>query len=117
MVGPGRERLGGRVEVDECYIGAPEEDPHGRENVDKALVVVAVEESGAGVGRIRFRQIPDASSASLDLFLPESVEPGSVVHTDGWRGYAKVASLGFEHVVTVLKGQKEEASECITIEM
>jgi len=113
MVRPGRELLSGRVEVDECYIGAPEEELHGRGNVNKTLVVVAVEENGVGVGRIRFRQIPDASSASLNLFLLESVEPGSVVHTDGWRGYAKVNSLGFEHVVTVLKGKKEEASELL----
>src|SRR5271165_3041463 len=101
MVRPGRELLSGRVEVDECYIGAPEEELRGRGNVDKALVVVAVEENGAGIGRIRFRQIPDASAANLNLFLLDSVEPGSMVRTDGWRGYQKVNSLGYEHEVIV----------------
>jgi transposase-like protein len=113
MVCPGRELLSGRVEVDECFIGAREEKLRGRGNVDKTLVAVAVEENGAGIGRIRFRQIPDASSATLNQFLLESVAPGSVIHTDGWQGYKKVNSLGYEHEVTVLKGKKEEASELL----
>ena len=65
------------------------------EKMDKALVVVAVEEAGAGIGRIRFLRIPDASSASLNRFLLESVAPGSIVHTDGWKGYKKVNTLEY----------------------
>src|SRR5437879_2591503 len=33
------------------------------------------------------RQIVDASAASLVPFVPDSVEPGSVIRTDGWLGY------------------------------
>ena len=113
MIRPGRELLSGRVEVDECYIGAPEEEMRGRGSADKTLVVVAVEENGSAIGRIRFRQIPNASAATLNKFLLESVAPGSTVHTDGWRGYRKVSSLGFVHEVTVLKGKKEKASELL----
>src|ERR1039457_6056376 len=113
MVRPARELLGGRVEVDECYIGAPEEEMRGRGSPDKALVVVAVEENGSRIGRSRFRQIPNASLANLTRFLLESVTPGSVVHTDGWKGYRKVGSIGFEHEVTVLKGRKQEPSELL----
>lgn len=113
MIRPGRELLCGRVEVDECYIGAPEEEMRGRGTAEKALVVVAVEENGSGIGRIRFRQIPNGSAPNLNRFLLESVAPGSEVHTDGWKGYRKVGSLGFEHEVTVLKGRKEQASELL----
>jgi transposase-like protein len=113
MIRPGRELLNGRVEVDEFYIGAPEEELRGRGNVDKALVVVAVENNGTGIGRIRFRQIPDASAATLNLFLQDSVEPGSPIRTDGWRGYRKVNSIGYEHEVIVLKGRIENASELL----
>jgi hypothetical protein len=113
MVRPGRELLSGRVEVDECYIGAPEEEMRGRGTADKALVVVAVEEKGSGIGRIRFRQIPNGSVPNLNRFLQESVAPGSVIHTDGWKGYRKVGSIGFEHEVTVLRGRREEASELV----
>jgi transposase-like protein len=113
MVRPGRDLLTGRVEVDECYIGAPEDGLQGRGAADKALIVIAVEENGSGIGRIRFRQIPNASAATLNHFLKESVATGSVIHTDGWRGYRKVGSLGFEHEVTVLSGRKEKASELL----
>jgi ISXO2-like transposase domain len=81
MIRPGRELLSGRVEGDECYIGSPEDDPCGRGNVDKTLVVVAVQEDGKGIGRVRFRQIPDASAGTLNLFIKESVEPGSYCPT------------------------------------
>ena len=30
---------------------------------------------------------------------------------DGWKGYRKVGSIGFEHEATVLKGRNEEVSE------
>lgn len=113
MVRPGRELLIGRVEVDECYIGAPENEMRGRGNVDKTLVVVAVEEDGKGIGRIRLKQIPNASGSTLNRFLQDSVTPGSMVHTDGWKGYRKVKSIGYEHEVTVLKGRKEAASELL----
>lgn len=113
MVRPGRELLTGRVEVDECYIGAPEEEMRGRGSADKALVVVAVEEDGSKIGRIRFRQIPNASAATLNRFLVDSVAAGSTIHTDGWKGYQQVESLGFKHQVTVLKGSQNRASELL----
>lgn len=75
--------------------------------------VHAVEESGKGIGRIRLKQIPNASGSTLNRFLQESVTTGSVVHTDGWKGYRKVSLHGYEHKVTVLKGKKEVASELL----
>ena len=83
----------------------------GRLHLDKALVVVAAQEDGAGIGRIRMRQIVDASAASLVPFVQDSVEPGSVIHTDGWLGYLPLESKGYEHEVTFLKGKKKTPSE------
>ena len=87
MVRPGRELLTGRIEVDECYLGGLEEGLPGRLNLKKTLVVVAAQEDRAGIGRIRMRQISDASAESLMPFVRDSAEPGSVIHTDGWLGY------------------------------
>lgn len=111
MVRPGRDRLTGRVEVDECYVGGVEEGLPGRLNLDKALVVVAAQEDGPGIGRIRMRQIIDASADSLMPFVRESVEPGSVVHSDGWLGYLPLERNGYLHEVTFLKGNKKTPSE------
>src|SRR3970040_2459269 len=87
MVRPDRDRLSGRVEGDETYLGGLGEGVRGRQTDAKALVVVAAQEDGPGIGRIRMRRIADASAESLMPFVQDSVEPGSVVHTDGWLGY------------------------------
>jgi transposase-like protein len=113
MVRPGRDLLTGRIEVDEGYVGGPEEGLPGRLNLEKTLVIVAAQENGKGIGRIRMRQIPDASAESLIPFVQDSVAPGSVVHTDGWLGYLPVKSNGYHHDVTYLKGNKKAASELL----
>src|ERR1700683_3214124 len=111
MVRPGRERLTGTVEVDESLLGGLEEGVGGRETEKKALIVVAAQEEGRGVGRIRLRRIPDASAGSLIPFIEDSVEPGSVIHTDGWLGYEPLKKRGYRHTVTYLRGQEESPSE------
>lgn len=87
MVRPGRDRLRGTVEVDEAYWGGEEENANGRLTEDKAVIAVAAEEDGKGIGRIRLRSIPDVTRASLHGFIAEVVEPGSTVRTDGWNAY------------------------------
>lgn len=113
MARPGRDLLTGRVEVDECYVGGPEEGLPGRLNVEKALVAVAAREDGVGIGRIRLRQIVDASAASLIPFVQDSVVAGSTVHTDGWQGYLPLKGVGYRHEVSYLKGNKKAASELL----
>ena len=115
MVRPGRDRLHGRVEVDETYVGGIEEGVRGRQTETKALVAVACEEAGTGkgIGRIRLRRIDDASAVHLHAFITEAVEPGSWVHTDGWEGYAGLKAKGYQHRVTVLEGRKRSAVELL----
>ena len=113
MVRPGRDRLSGRVEVDETYVGASEKGLRGRKTQKKALIVVAAQEDGSRIGRIRMRRIPDASARSLEPFIEDAIEPGSVVHTDGWEGYVGLGKKGYPHEVTVLAQRKESASELL----
>jgi transposase-like protein len=113
MVRPGRDLLTGRIEVDECYVGGLEEGLPGRLNLDKALVVVAAQEDGPGIGRIRMRQILNASAESLMPFVQDSIAPGSVIHTDGWLGYLPLESKGYKHDVTIVTRKKKTASELL----
>ena len=113
MVRPGRDHLSGRVEVDETYVGGEEKGVHGREIASKALVVIAAQEDGRGIGRIRMRRIPEASASILRSFITETIEPGSVVHTDGWAGYKGLETNGYHHEVTVLAHNEELASELL----
>ncbi|MGH7868594.1 MAG: IS1595 family transposase [Candidatus Dormibacteraceae bacterium] len=113
MVRPGRDRLQGRVEVDETYLGGLEEGKRGRQTEKKALIVVAAQEDGRGIGRIRMRRIADASAASLIPFVQDSIEPGSIVHTDGWLGYEPLEREGYRHQITFLRGQEKSPSDLL----
>ena len=113
MVRVGRDRLTGSVEVDETYVGGLEEGVRGRQTETKALVVIAAQEDGAGIGRIRMRCVPDASAKSLMAFVEDSVDLGSLIHTDGWPAYDPAESKGYRHRVTVLSGKKESASKLL----
>ncbi len=98
MVAPEREPLKDEVEIDEFYIGGLEEGRKGgRQRGRKVLVGVAVEVRGRGSGRLRLQILDDASADSLHGFVKASTAVGTVVHTDGWQGYAGLAKLGYQH--------------------
>jgi len=97
MVLPDWDRLGGEVEVDEMHMGNVEAGG-GRWHLEsKALVAIAAQIDGKGIGRIRLRRIPAASPSQLVTFVKHVVEPGSIVITDGWKGYAGLKQEGFKH--------------------
>ena len=99
MVRPGRDRLAGAVEVDEVYLGGARPGKRGRGAAGKALVLVVAQAEGDHIGRIRLARIANASGRVLSGAVAAAVEPGTQVLTDGWDGYAGLASLGYEHCV------------------
>jgi transposase-like protein len=99
MIRPGRDRLSGTVEVDEIFLGGVKLGKRGRGATGKALVVVAAQEDGNRIGRIRLRRVADASAASLIPALRECVEPGSLIRTDAWQGYAPLGRESYNHIV------------------
>jgi transposase-like protein len=111
MVRPDRDRLSGRVEVDETYLGGVEEGVRGRGTRKKALVVVAVEYAPRRLGRVRLRRIRDASADSLEAFVTEAIDPGTVVHTDGWLGYDRLDAAGYQHKITFLADSPESPAD------
>ena len=106
MVRPGRDPLAGVVEVDEAYWGGEETGATGRQTELKTRIIVAAEEDGNGIGRIRLRTIPDVSKASLHGFIRQAIAPGSTVRTDGWPAYRGLA--GYVHDRQVQSHQAEE---------
>jgi transposase-like protein len=97
LIRPGRERLSGRVEVDETYIGGEEPGLRGgRQRGKKILVGIAVEvHEPKGYGRCRMQVLADASAESLHPFIVANVEPGATVVTDAWQGYAGIEAHGY----------------------
>ena len=105
MVRPGRERLGGTVEVDDTYWGSPEAGLIGRRTERKALIVVAAEQNGGGIGRIRVRRVPDLTKRSLQTFIAQVIEPGSTVCTDGLQAYKGL--VHYKHDRRVQRDQED----------
>ena len=107
MVAPGRAPLAGLVEVDETEIPCRgKNDPvtggGGRSHQGKMLIVGAVEvaDGGAGPGRIRLKEVPDYSAASLHPFIADNLAPGAIAKTDGWSAYPGAPSVKHDpHVI------------------
>jgi predicted RNA-binding Zn-ribbon protein involved in translation (DUF1610 family) len=101
MVRPGRDLLGGLVEVDEGYVGGREVGMAGRQTADKSPVVVAVEvregKQREIAGRVRLSRVEPLTQPGLEAFITEAIEPGSEVRTDGWNVYKRLPGLGYSH--------------------
>ena len=111
MVRPGRDRLHGVVEVDEAYWGSEETGVRGRQTVDKALIIVAAEADGKGIGRIRLGHILDTNRATLHGFISQSIEPGSTVVTDGLQAYRELQ--GYIHERQIQQHQPAKAEHLL----
>jgi hypothetical protein len=92
MVGPKKNRPGGVVEVDKMYISREELGKCARDTEKKAMILVAAQKKGEGIGRIRVKLLPDASSVSLISAICESVKLGCTIRTDAWDGYSSLES-------------------------
>lgn len=99
MITPGRDNLSGIVEVDETYIGGKKPGKRGLGAEGKSLVVIAVEVNDSNIGRIRLHRIKDASCQSLHDAISQTVNKGSLIRTDGWKGYSGLESIGYIHEI------------------
>ena len=109
---PGREKLSGTVEVDEFYLGGEHSGKRGRGAEHKCSVVAAVEKKGRKLGRIRLQHIDDCSQKSLMQFITNTIDPASLVTTDGWRGYGSELSKNYDHE-KVLQCKAEDKSKTL----
>lgn len=116
MTSTGRERLTGRVEVDETFIGgADQPGGFGRSGIGKVLVAAAVERpSPRTLGRIRLRVIDDASLASIRTFLADTIAPDATVISDGFISYPPAtAGLGLAHEPLNVSASGQRAHELL----
>jgi transposase-like protein len=118
MVNEFRSKLNGHLEADEAFIGGPAKGKKGRgviQDPNKSLVFGAVEvlsyidkkgEPKKRSGRVRLLVAKSADAESIRPFLIDNVELGSVIATDGWRGYSIDAMKGFKHESSPQKSGK-----------
>lgn len=105
MVRPDRDRLDGRVEVDEAYWGPPRPGKRGRGAGGKTIIAVAAQEDGRKVGRIRLARVPNVTARSLGGFVQQVIKPGSIVLTDHWDAYNCLPELGYRRKIMRSKGR------------
>jgi transposase-like protein len=99
LVAPNRDKLKGRVELDETFIT--------RKDGEVTTVLVAIEvvtypglvkgepATLERAGRVRMRKVPDKSHASILPFVADNVETGSNVYTDGSVSYDALNRMGY----------------------
>ncbi len=90
------EPLAGAVEADETYVGGRRKGKTGRPGRGdrKKTPVFGMVERG---GRVVASKVPDASALSLMPQIEKRVLPESVVYTDEWKSYNRLARSGYQH--------------------
>jgi len=87
----------GVVEVDETFVGGRSAGKKGA-STDKVPVMVAVERLGPHrLGRVRFDLASAPGSLQLVQFAADTIEEGSVIHTDGARMLRRLGQMGYIH--------------------
>ena len=94
----------GTVEVDESYFG-PRRIPgkRGRGASEKTIVFGIFKRQG----KVYTEIVPDARKKTLQRVIRGKVEPASVIHSDGWRGYDGLVDVGYDKHYRVQHGQDE----------
>jgi transposase-like protein len=96
--------FGGEVEVDESYFGPRRvRGKRGRGAAGKTIVFGVFKRNG----KVYTEIVPDVKRRSLQAIIRGRVDAGSVIHSDGWRGYDGLVDLGYEKHFRVHHGKSE----------
>jgi ISXO2-like transposase domain/Transposase zinc-ribbon domain len=107
MKSSGKSVMKGKVEVDETVVGGQEEGVVGRKNINKKLVVFAIERKGKGIQRLYGKVIGSSSAKELGCFMKGTIDAGAEVKTDKWSGY-KPLKVDFPNLFQIPSGKKGE---------
>lgn len=98
--------LQGAVGVDESYLGAQRvRGKRGRGAYGKTIVFGLLKRQG----KVYTEIVPDCSKQTLQGIIRGHVDPGSVIHSDGWRGYEGLVDIGYDKHFRVNHGANEFA--------
>jgi transposase-like protein len=100
-VNPERTLLRGDIEMDDAWIGGVQaglKGGHQRAGRTALQVVVAVERPGdSSLGRVRMAVLPKDDSESIAAFVVANIADGSVIYSDGHRGYPGALTGRYTH--------------------
>ena len=100
--------LCGEVEIDESYFGARRiKGRRGRGALGKTIVFGILKRNG----KVYTEIVPNCARKTLQAVIRGRVEPESVIHSDGWRGYDGLVDLGYKKHFRVNHGGNEFVQE------
>ena len=83
--------LKGRVDVDEFFVGGPEEGKRGRSHGKKKLIIIALEILPDGkFGRSYMRHIKKSSTEEFRPFFNAHISKDANIRTDNWVSYSSL---------------------------
>src|SRR5258705_450445 len=94
-----------------CGWGGETSGPHRFANPPQGVP----RRNGRYAGRIRMEVVPDRSARSLCGFVEAAVEPGAVVVTDAWGGYATLPDRSYRHLPVAAQGDPSVAEDFLPI--
>jgi len=96
----------GIIEVDESYFGAKRiPGKRGRGAGGKTIVFGLFKRAG----KVYTEIVPNASKKVLQGIIRGKVQPKSIIHSDGWRGYDGLVDVGYDKHYRVHHGADEFA--------
>ena len=96
--------FGGEVEVDESYFGPRRvRGKRGRGASGKTIVFGVFKRNG----KVYTEIVPVVKKRSLQAIIRGRVDIGSIIHSDGWRGYDGLVDVGYEKHFRVHHGKSE----------
>jgi hypothetical protein len=95
------KRLGGRVELDDAYLGGERSGgKRGRGAPGKTPFVAAVETTPEGKPvRLKLRRVTSFCSRSLSTFAKRTLDPTSEIISDGLACFGTVTNAGCSHQI------------------
>jgi transposase-like protein len=94
----------GEVEIDESFFGAKRiKGKRGRGAYGKTIVFGIFKRNG----KVYTEIVPDCSKATLQAVIRGKVDPGSIIHSDKWRGYNGLVDVGYKKHFRVDHGADE----------
>ena len=94
----------GEIEVDESYFGGKRIKGKRGRGAYKKTPVFGILKRG---GKVYTEVVPDCAKATLQGVIRGRVDPDSVIHSDGWRGYNGLVDLGYKKHYRVNHGSDE----------
>jgi transposase-like protein len=104
------ERLAGRIEMDDAYIGGEKPGKRGRGSSNKIPFVAAVETTQDGRPmKIHLRRVRSFHKTEIARYAKSSLMAGSTVFSDGLYCFRAVTEAKCDHIAVVTGGGRKSA--------